>query len=589
MARWLLALTLSALLPALTMVENLAHAGDDKKGEVADLIIHHAKVLTVDAKFNIVEAIAIKGDRILALGEDEDIIKLKGPKTKVIDAHSRNVLPGLYDSHTHPVGAASSEITETLPHLRSLEDAFSYIRKKASETPEGEWIVLRFAFPTRLKEGRFPTLAELDKAAPKHPVLYHAGPAGMTNTMGMKVSNITRDTPNPSKASIVVKDPVSGEPTGMLRNAYGVLKGVPGGGNITPQQRREAVKKLFALYNAHGLTSIADRNGDRSNLDLYLSLQKDGELTIRINVARSFSPSGTREEIVRRLEALVGKDNVGGPTGTGDIWVRIGPIKFFLDGGMLNGTAYMRQPWPKGNTYQIVEDDYRGLLFAPPDQVRMLVEEATKRKWQVTAHTAGEGAMDVLMDAYEFVNRTTPLKDMRHCITHANFPSKRNLELCKQLGVCADVQPAWLYKDGATLNRVLGKERIRWFQPYKSWLQYTTIGGGSDHMLKFDSEKSTNPWNPWLGLECAITRELESGQVLVPEERLSREDALRMYTIHNAYINREEKEKGNLEVGKLADLIIIDKDYLACPVQSISQTQVLMTIVGGKVVYEKKE
>src|SRR6202011_5346703 len=212
-----------------------------------------------------------------------------------------------------------------------------------------------------------------------------------------------------------------------------------------------------------------------------------------------------------------------------------------------------------------------------------------RHKWQVTAHNAGEGAMDVLLDAYEFVNRQLPIKDMRHCITHANFPSQHNLERCQALGVCADVQPAWLYKDGATLNRVLGTERIRWFQPYKSWLKYTTIGGGSDHMLKFDSLQSTNPWNPWLGIEVAITRKLESGFVLVPEERLSREEALRLYTINNAFINREEKEKGNLVAGKLADMIIIDRDYLTCPADSIAQTQVLTTIVGGNVVYERKE
>ncbi len=354
--------------------------GAEEPAATADLIIHHAKILTVDEKFRIVEALAVKDDRILALGDDAEIFKLKGPTTKVIDANLRNVLPGLYDSHTHPVGAASSEIVETLPHLRSLEDAFAYIRAKTADTPEGQWIVLRYAFPTRLKEGRFPTRAELDKVAPKHPVLYHAGPAGIVNTMALKVSNITRDTPNPSPASIVVKDPATGEPTGMLRNAYGVLKGLPSDGKITPAARRAAVKKLFALYNAQGLTSVADRSAGRDNVDLYLSLLKDGELTIRVNVARTLAPSGTREEMVRRIEALVGKDHLGGPTGTGGIWVRIGPIKFFLDGGMLNGTAFMRQPWPKGDTYQIVEDDYRGLLFAPLEQVQMLVEEATRRK-----------------------------------------------------------------------------------------------------------------------------------------------------------------------------------------------------------------
>jgi predicted amidohydrolase YtcJ len=254
---------------------------------------------------------------------------------------------------------------------------------------------------------------------------------------------------------------------------------------------------------------------------------------------------------------------------------------------MLNGTAYMRQPWPPGDTYQIVEKDYRGLLFVKPEQVKVVAEEAARRKWSVTAHTAGEGAMDVLLDGYEFVDRIVPIKDLRFCITHANFPSKQNLERCQRLGVVADVQPAWLYKDGDTLNKVLGKERIRWFQPYKSWLKYTTIGGGSDHMVKLDPRKATNPWDPWLGIEVAVTRKLESGQVLMPEECLTREEALRLYTINNAFLGHEEKDKGTLEVGKLADFILIDRDYLTT--DDIGGTRVLKTYVGGKMVYERKE
>ena len=197
--------------------------------------------------------------------------------------------------------------------------------------------------------------------------------------------------------------------------------------------------------------------------------------------------------------------------------------------------------------------------------------------------------MDVLLDAYEFVNRITPIRDLRFCITHANFPSQYNLERCKKLGVCADVQPAWLYKDGNTLLKVLGPERMRWFQPYKSWLEYTTIGGGSDHMLRFDPFGSTNPWSPWLGIWETLTRTLERGGVLEPNEVLTREQALRLYTINNAYLNREEKEKGSLEVGKLADLIIVDRDVLTCPVNDIRDTKVLTTIVGGKVVYQSPQ
>ncbi|HSQ58756.1 MAG TPA: amidohydrolase, partial [Gemmata sp.] len=512
----------------------------------------------------------------------------RGEKTRVIDAKGRTVLPGLYDSHTHPVGAAVTEVGDPVPDLRSLTEVFDYIKKRAATTPEGQWIVLRYAFPTRLKEARFPTKAELDAVAPKHPVLYNAGPASVVNSMALKVSRITKDTRDP-RNGVIVKDAATGEPTGMLRNADGVLKGVPGSGDrLTPDQKRDAVRHLFALYNQHGITSISDRNASRENLDLYLALQKRGELTLRVNVARGFNPQGTRDDIARRLDELPGKDGRGGPTGVGDEWVHIGPIKMFTDGGMLNGTAYMRKPWPKGDTYQVTQDDYRGLLFVTSEQLQIVCEEAAKRKWSVTSHTAGEAAMDALLDAYETANRITPIRDLRFCITHANFPSQFNLERCKKLGVLADVQPAWLYKDGHTLLKVLGPERMRWFQPYKTWMEYTTIGGGSDHMLRFDPIDSTNPWSPWLGIWETLTRKLERGGVHEPGEILTREQALRLYTINNAYLNREEKEKGSLEVGKLGDFIILDRDVLTCPVDDVKDTKVLLTVVGGKIVHEKK-
>lgn len=553
----------------------------------ADLIVHNGRVLTVDAQFSTAEAVAIRAGKIVAVGRNADVLKLQGEKTRVLDAHGHTVMPGLFDSHMHPVGAASSEVGAPLPVLRSIPEVLDYIQKRARELPEGKWIVIRYGFPTRLKEARFPTKAELDAAAPKHPVLYHAGPAGIVNSKALEISGITKDTKDPP-AGQIVKDEKTGEPTGMLRNAYGVLKGVPGDGGITPEARRAAVKKLFSLYNQHGLTSIADRNAPRSHLDLYLALQKAGELTVRVNVARSFNPNGSREDIIKRLEELVGSDGRGGPTGVGDDWVRIGPIKLFLDGGMLNGSAYMRQPWPRGDTYQITQDDYRGLLFVKPEQLQMVVEEAARRKWQLTAHCAGEGAMDVLLDAYEFVNKITPIHERRFCITHANFPSQLNLERCQRLGVCADIQPAWLYKDGGTLLKVLGEQRMRWFQPYKTWLDYTTIGGGSDHMIRYDPFDSTNPWSPWLGIWVAVTRRLETGSLHQPGEALTREQAIRLYTINNAYLHHEEKIKGSLEVGKLGDLIILDRDLMTCPVDEIKDIKVLATVVGGKVVYAAK-
>ncbi len=552
----------------------------------ADLIIYHAKIITVDLHDTIQEAIAIQDGKIVELGSDEEVLKRAGPNTKTIDAEGRAVLPGLYDSHVHLVASSTSEIGSPLPEFRSLKDVAEFIKEKAATTPAGQWIVVPYAFPTRLKEARFPTKAELDALAPNHPVLYHAGPAGVANTKALQVAAITKETPNPAYG-IVVKDPATGEPTGMLRgsSATAMLKTPGVGGAATPAQRREAVKKLLALYNAEGITSVADRNSDRAALDTFLDLEKSGELTCRINVARSFNPAGTRGDVIRKLEELPGSDRRGGPTGAGDDWVRIGPIKLFLDGGMLNGSAYMREPWPKGETYQIVENDYHGLLFIEPKQLDLVLEEAAKRGWQMTAHTAGEGAMDTLLDAYEALDKKSPIKEQRFCITHANFPSLRNLERCKRLGVVADVQPAWLWKDGTTLTRVLGEERMKWFQPFKTWMQYTTIGGGSDHMIRTDSMKATNPWNPWLAMWCTLTRITEGGKVLTPDERLTRQQAIRLYTINNAYLCHEEEEKGSLEVGKLGDLIIVDRDPLTCPTPDLLDLTVLKTIVGGQVVF----
>ncbi|HUR39435.1 MAG TPA: amidohydrolase, partial [Planctomycetota bacterium] len=510
-------------------------------------------------------------------------------KTKVIDAEGMPLLPGLYDSHVHIASASASELAAPLPEFTSLEDAYAFIRKKAAGLPEDQWIVVPFAFPTRLKDARFPTKAELDAADSKHPVFYHAGPAGVVNSKALEVSGITKATANPP-GGIVVKDPATGEPTGMLRGspALSLLKRVPSiDADNPPDARRDAMANLLALYNRAGITSVSDRNTSRESLDMFLALQKEGKLTARITISPSFSPGGSREQIAKKLEAMAGGDGRFGPTGVGDEWIRVGPIKLFLDGGMLNGSAYMREPWPKGPAYQVVEEDYHGLLFIPPDQLKIVLEEAAKRGWQMTAHTAGEGAMDVLMDAYAATNEKTPIRDLRWCITHANFPSQRNLELCRKMDVCADIQPAWLYKDGATMLKILGESRVKWFQPYKTWLRYTTIGGGSDHMIRTDSVRSTNPWNPWLGLWVTLTRETENGGPINVDEQLTREQAIRLYTINNAYLHHEEKVKGSIEVGKYADVILIDRDILRCPVDEILRVKVLGTIVGGKLVYSR--
>lgn len=555
----------------------------------ATIVIHHAKVITVDKSFSTAEAIAIDGKRIVKVGTNDECLALAGPTTRKIDAGGKAVLPGLYDSHSHGYRAAGSELGGGTPDFKSIVEVQDYLRKQANEKPAGQWIVVRRIYPTRMKEGRLPTKAELDDAAPQHPVLWNAGPVAMVNSAALSASNITKDTPNPG-AGVVVKDAKTGEPTGLLREAESLLKGVPPAAKTTPEERRRAVLEMFNLYNQYGITAIADRGLSPDIIDGYRKLSKSGDLTLRVDCTRVVSASRSHEENIKTLDGLEKKDADGvpyAPTGVGDDWVRIGPLKVYMDGGMLIGTAYMREPWGTGPTYQIEDPAYRGLMYPDREGLRDLFLEAAKRGWQLTAHVAGDAAIEELLDVYDYIQPQLDISKRRMLLTHANFPTPEALDRCQRLGVLADVQPAWLYKDGDSLMRTLGERRMQNFHPLKDWMAHTTIGGGSDHMMGLQPDVAVNPWNPWLGIWIAVRRMTEFGRIINPEQALTREQAIRFYTINNAMLHFQEEKIGSLEPGKYADLILVDRDPLTCPVDDLRKTIVLLTMVNGKVVHER--
>lgn len=563
----------------------------------AELVIRNANVITVDQIFSIAAAIAVQDGKIIAVGSEKEISRFISAKTHVIDAKGKTVLPGLYDSHVHSYRAAVSEFGGGSPMIHSIAEAQKWIHEQAANKPAGSWIVLERVYATRLKENRLPTKAELDEAATNNPVHWNSGPVSIANSKALEISGITRDTPNPTPGEIV-KDK-NGKPTGLLRNASQLLKVTQSATKPTPEQWREAVKHLHHLYNQQGITSIGERRADPEAIDLFRDLEKSGELTLRVNCTRLLDPvPKTSDEAIKKLDEIISGSSdpqskienqksktAYGPTGLGDDWVRIGPLKVFLDGGVLIGTAYMREPWGTNTPYQITDPNYRGILNVKPEILQPLYTEAARRGWQLTAHCTGEASVDTLLDCYEKIQSELDISARRLLITHANFQSEKNFARCEQLGIAADVQPAWLYKDGASLLQTLGEPRMKWFQPFKSWFDRgLVIGGGSDHMVQLDSVESTNPWNPWLGMWIALTRQTERGGAHNPRERLTREQAIRLYTINNAWLNFEEKKKGSLEPGKYADLILIDRDILKCLVNEVRATKVLMTMVGGKVV-----
>jgi len=260
-----------------------------------------------------------------------------------------------------------------------------------------------------------------------------------------------------------------------------------------------------------------------------------------------------------------------------------------MDGGILTGTAYLREPYGRHTQVYGYEDpDYRGVLSVPRENVFEMARTANQLGWQMTAHVTGGGALDVLLDAYEAADREHAIRDRRFTVTHGNFPDRHAIERAKKLGVVFDSQPAWEHLYGPGIKDVFGPERMKDFLPLRSLFDAgIVVAGGSDHMIRFDSRESINPYHPFYGMWMAITRETVDRTVLNPEQRIGRVEALRMWTLNGAYLSFDEKIKGSIEPGKLADMVVISKDYLTCPEQEIKQIEALLTIVDGRVVFDR--
>lgn len=559
-----------------------------RAAEPADFIIRNAKVVTVDAKFSLAQAAAVRGDKLLAVGSNADVAKLAGPNTRVVDAKGRLVIPGLMDSHTHPSGASMYEFDHPMPEFESIADVLNYIKARAQVVKEGDWITLSQVFITRLKEQRYPTRAELDAAAPKHPVAFQTGPDASVNTLALQLNKIDRNFKIPDGLPGKIEKDANGDPTGILRTSGNYFKtGSTGARNVTEADRSERLLALFKDYNSVGITTICDRNASLGAIEGYKKFRDQGLLTVRMSCSQGIGSVGPMEKIQESIRAVAKN-----PLHTErDDWLRIVGIKMFLDGGMLTGSAYMRQPWGVSEIYSITDPQYRGVLFIPKDRLKPMVRAAVESGLQFTAHSVGDGAVHALLDCYdELAKEGLPVRQTRACVTHSNFMSKEAVETAARLGVVLDIQPAWLYLDTRTLTKQFGYDRLRYFQPLKSiFAAGGIVGGGSDHMQKIGSFRSVNPYNPFLGMQTAITRRAKwyDGQ-LHPEEALTREQALRFYTINNAKLLFQEDRTGSLEVGKLADLALLDTDLLTCAEDKISQTKVLLTMVGGKVVWEAK-
>ena len=547
-----------------------------------DLILHSGKVVTVDDDFSVAEAIAISQGRIVAVGGNSTVRSLANPESRLIDLQGKTVLPGLIDTHTHPLGAAMYEFDHPVPEMETIADVLAYFRRRAQVVSEGGWIRLQQVFITRLREQRYPTRAELDEAAPNHAAYFRTGPDASLNSMALRLSGIDRNYQVPQGVLGRIERDEDGEPTGIIRSGAHLIAFRESQREPTQDDARRRLRALFQAYNRVGLTSIADRNASPDALALYEGLLGGGELTVRVFLSYAVNAQDPLEDIEATIAKLARH-----PRHRYDpmLWLR--GIKFFMDGGMLTGSAYMREPWGVSDVYAISDPHYRGLRFVPPGKAYAITRLALVNGLQPTAHSVGDGAVHALIDAYSEINDEFRVRELRPCITHSNFMSPEAIERMAEIGIVADLQPAWLERDGATLLKQFGEARLRYFQPYKRLRESgVVVGGGSDHMQKIGSMRSINPYNPFFGMWITLARQPRWTDTLMqPEQRLTREEAIRLYTIDNAYITFSEDEKGTIEAGKLADLIVLDRDILECPVDEVKDIQVERTYLGGRLVY----
>ena len=549
-----------------------------------DMILMNGKIITVDKDFTIAEAVAIEKDKIIAVGSDAEIRKLAVSSTRTLDLEGKVVIPGLIDAHLHPESASVSEIDREIPDLHSVNDLLDWIKSQVIVLNHGEWIIHPKLFFTRLNELRQPALDELDLVTPDNPVFLNGSFGGMINSAALKISGITEKTVH----SGLIRDKETGRLTGFIRaSAFNLLK-VPDERILSYDEKLAALEAMLKRYNRYGITGLCSGNGDFHNYEMYRDLHDQNRLTVRIYQNILLSPaSGNSLKMI--LDTL---PSCKYATGFGDEWVKIGALKIYLDGGILTGTAFLRDPWGNkaGNIFGIEDPSYRGVINYTREEVLSVVLAAAENNWKFTAHSTGGGGVDLLLEVYEEIDRKYPVKGRRFSIIHGNFFPPDAIKKMRDLDVYADMQAAWFYKDADAMRLILGEERIRSFHPYKSMLTAgIKINGGSDHMVKWDSNTSVNPYNPFLAMWTMITRTTEKGTVILPEEAISREDALKIYTINNAFASFEESIKGSIEPGKLADLAVISDDILTCPADQIKNIESEITIVGGKIVYSSGE
>lgn len=550
--------------------------------EPADTVLLGGKIVTLDAQEHIAEALAIRAGRITATGSSAEMEKLVGPKTEVIRLDGRMVLPGFIESHCHSIGVARDSLHGEYAELHSIGEMQEWIRQRAQALPAGQWIEVPRNEITRLKEHRHPTPAELDAATTDHPVLYTSVTKHVLNTAGWRALGLL--------------EPGSKLPDGeVVRDEQGRPLLIRSGGNVsvhkffpqtteTHEELAEALKKVHRRYNEVGITTIFERATDRSGFNLFRELHAQDALTTRVRATFRFSAK-TPEQVEKYVAGL------GLKPGEGDDWVRADHLKITVDGGIHWGTTRLSEPYGerRAQFYRLSDPTYRGELYYTPEQMRMIFATVQRLGWPMSAHVTGDAGTEDVLHAVASVAAEDPtIKQRRFNLIHAYFPTPTLVQLAKDLGVGVDTQGYLYHRDADILAEIYGANWAERFIGLAEWRRGgVPVAINSDHMIGLDPDHAMNAFNPALMLWIAVARKTDTGKVWGEQQKLSRLDALRSITTWAAWLSFDEDKLGSLEPGKLADLVVIDRDYLTCPEDEIRTIKPLRTIVGGRTVFQR--
>jgi len=526
----------------------------------ADLVLLEGKVITVDKNDSIAEAVAVKNGTIVAVGHNSEIAKLAGPQTQMVHLDGRSVLPGFIDAHTHLEGIAAFHrmLDIHVPPLKGVDDILERVRNEVKVKKPGEWIVGAGGWGQVL-----PTRQQLDLVAPDNPVvLRESAHVQILNSKALQLLGIDKNTVPPLGGNIY-KDSVTGEPTGKIQEMPRVWQS-----KIPPpsyEVRKQSLKEVMEDFTRKGVTTIYDFPS-ADGMRIYQELRDEHQLPLRL-----------RWQIILSQTDLQFAHFVidhGPRTGFGDNWLRLGGIKLFVDGETESAVRYdppgQREKWVGG-------------LRITQEELNDIVLRAHKAGFQIWTHALGDKAQDMILEAYERAETLAPRPDPRHRIEHAGNneagpTTVEQLERMKRLGVIPVPTGAWIY-----LGHSAFKTQAQVPFIYRTMLDHGLRPPGTSDSLGSMPESM----DPFFSMWAMVTRRTRDGTFNAPEEAITIKEAIHSYTIDGAYSGFEEKTKGSIELGKLADLIVVSADPLTIPSEQIKDIHVVMTVIDGKIVWRQ--